>query len=125
MGQIHKPEDGVEIRGRRDIEINSDVPSLSPQQLSAKYEQSWTNATDVQRVSICNRFGLRYTHKEDKDLLIVVAQKQQDEYDRVFESLDRVLTKASWVDTFGKAMAMKKSPKDAEREANKNFPNAW
>ena len=98
---------------------------LNPQQLSAKYQHSWTNATDVQRVSICNRFGLQYTHKEDKDLLIVVAQKQQDEYDRVFESLDRVLTKASWADTFGKAMAMKKSPKNAEREANEKFPNAW
>ena len=129
MGQIHLAEAELTTRGRRDPTENSDVPIvlnvLTPQQLATKYRQSWNGATEAQRKSLCRRFDLRYTQKEDDELLIVVAKRQEEEYTRVFNRLDSVMTKASWADTFGKAMAMKKSPRDAEQEANERFPNAW
>ena len=54
--------------------------TISSQQLTAKYRLSWQQATDVQRVALCNRFGVRYTHVGDEALLSQIAQKQQEIY---------------------------------------------
>ena len=53
---------------------------MGNEQLTAKYRVSWQQASEVQRVAICERFGLRYTQVGDESLLAQVAQKQHEIY---------------------------------------------
>jgi len=105
MGQINHVESQVKIRGFSNNPKEPTVQhiesvtttTIQDPQLAVKYQRSWDGATEAQRKGICIRFGIQYTQKEDKNLLIVVANRQQEEYDRVFNKLDDVLSKVDQV----------------------------
>lgn len=48
-----------------------------PDELIEKYRVSWANYSDIQRQAICNRLELTYTSVYDKNLLRIVAERQQ------------------------------------------------
>ena len=45
------------------------------------YKKSWLALNESQQKSICKRFGIEWTSKEDENLIMQVAIRQQQSYD--------------------------------------------
>ena len=66
-----------------------------PEQLANKYRVSWKQASEHQRINICTRLGIVYTHVNDESLLQDVAQKQQTLYRRSRKAREESLVKTA------------------------------